>query len=182
MRTTADALRSLKRYAALVLGDEWEVRLWDEPGKFAFPFARVAKVGPTLMTGPKIHTDVVQPFALHCYPPPDDSLEVAVLQAEQVEEILYIGFREGVSGGYPMRVPLFDYGMVPGEGAGAVAVAREPHDYLRVEDFSVNRLADPTDERLISVVCDVRCGWRRSPLATGNVVQDVTVEVTAEEA
>ena len=177
-RTTADALRSLKRYAALALGSEWEVRLWDEPGNFAFPFARVAKVGPTLMTGPAIHTDVVQPFAIHCYPPAQERLEVAVLRAEVVEEKLYTGFRIGVSEGRPMRVPLYDYTLVPETGAGAVAISRYPHDYLRVDDLSINRLHDPTDERLISVVADVRCSWRRSGrVPTGTkLVQEVLVQ------
>ena len=179
-RTTADALRSLKKYAALVLGGEWEVRLWDEPGNFAFPFARVAKVGPTLMTGPKSHTDLVQPFAIHCYPPAQERLEVAVLKAEVVEELLYTGFREGVAQGAPMRVPLYDYGLVPEIGAGATAGVRHPSDYLRVDDLSINRMHDPTDERLISVVADVRCTWRRSPLvpSTAKIVQEVIIEQT----
>ena len=107
MRTRADALRSMKRYVALALGDDWEVRLYDEPGTFDTPFAVVAKVGPSLYDGPAHTTDIVQPMTVHCYPDASKvtTIEDSLLAAEEVEQLLYQAFRVGISYDDPLMPP-----------------------------------------------------------------------------
>jgi len=276
VRTGEDVIRSLKRYIAHALGEEWEVRLWDEEGTFHRPFARVAKVGAKLMTGPVVHYDNVQPCAIHAYPVEQPSVEEAIINAERVEALLETAFRVGIAyddplmpppsvicvgfaeGGElaadtyvyklsavnasgeslpqgevsavvtgttsrielawtpaagatsyriyrgatpitttllaevigttyedlgdvvpgvteppettsatatirsaPMRVPLYDYEDVPVKGTGATSDRREVHDYIRVIDLSINKLHDPVDDRLVTLVCDARVGWRQ---------------------
>lgn len=164
MRTPQDALRSLHKYTASFLGDEWEVRLWDEEGTFKRPFARVAKIGPTLPTpASSIVVDVTQPMAVHLYPQEQQTVEAGVLVAEGVEDLIYEGFLVGVGLGRPLRVPLWDWTGVPLDGPESDTSARYEHDYLRIArpSLSVNRLHDPVDDRLITVVVDMRVTWRR---------------------
>ena len=63
-------MRSLKRYVAMALGDDWEIRLGREEGAFERPFARVWQVaGSTYpLTGGSWLSDVVQPFVISAYP------------------------------------------------------------------------------------------------------------------
>jgi hypothetical protein len=107
VRTRADALRSMKRYVALALGDPWEVRLYDEPGTFDRPFALVAKVGAGLYDGPAHTADIVQPMTVHCYPDETQfrTVEDAILGAEEVEKLLYEAFRVGISYDDPLMPP-----------------------------------------------------------------------------
>ena len=107
MRTRADALRSMKRYVALALGDAWEVRLFDEPGTFDRPLALVAQVGAGLYSGPAHASDIVQPMTVHCYPEESQfkTVEDALLGAEEVEKLLYQAFRVGVSYDDPLMPP-----------------------------------------------------------------------------
>jgi hypothetical protein len=98
VRTTQDALRSLKRYVAELLGDEWEVKLGvQHEGMFKYPYARVYKVGPTLFSGPYYEAMATQPMVVHCYPAPQETPDAAVLQATLVEELLFQGFRVGAA-------------------------------------------------------------------------------------
>lgn len=161
MRTTVDALRSVKRYTAEVLGELWEVRLWSEQGTFRFPFARVAKTGPTSYASRRVATDVLQAMQIHCYPPPATTVELALEQASALQELLVEGFETGVLLGRPRRIPLYDYDGVP---AGGGSMARHPSDHLRVEDFSVNYLPDAQDQTRVAVVADLRVGWSRYTL------------------
>lgn len=290
MRTQTDVLRSLKRYVAHVLGDSWEVRLWDEPGTFDRPFARVARATSALPTNRVHHIEYVMPCVVHLYHGGSEmTIEQAIAGAEAAEQLLTDGFEIGVSytekvaeplglavevdasagaltgnhgyvvtavtaadgetvasvavsagivgthqnlvtwgivpqavayriyratgvltvyerivevpvelddgegplprlewldtgaltpgpefppdavgadaevtvRGEPRRFPLYDHDDVDWEGAAADTTRRFTHDYVKVLDLSTNRLHDPVDERLISVVCDIRCGWRR---------------------
>lgn len=173
MRTTLDALRSLKRYASLVLGEDWEVRLDRGEGVITLPFCRVSKVGALLITGPSWETTDTQAFALHCTLPPEDSSEEAFVAALDAENTLHQGFRIGVGEGGPFRVPLYDY-----DGVTLTAGSNERSycDYMRVRDLSITQVPDPNDDRRVSVACDIRLTWRRSGRlpAGNNVVDTVT--------
>ena len=87
-RTSTDALRSLKRYAAIAFGDAWEVRLSREEGAFERPFARVWQVAGTTypLTGGKWLADMVQPFVISTYPPRGATPDDALLSAQAVEK------------------------------------------------------------------------------------------------
>lgn len=176
MRTNADALRSLKRYAALMLGDDWEVRLPGEEGTFERPFARVVVADAAqYRAATKYLTEAFAPFAVYTYPAKGATADEALMGALGVEEMLFQGFHVGVPDeGSPMRVPLYDYDGVP---LSEPSLARFEHDYLRVSDLSTRHFADPDDRTLWSVVTDVRLSWRRTvlPVATGLPVTAVTI-------
>lgn len=188
MRRAADAVRSLKRYTAEVLGDSWEVRLTaDAQATFARPMAAVGPSSEELITGPAHVADVSLPCTIHCYPAKGDDPESALLDALDLGNTLFEGFRRGVGYGGPMRVPLWDY-----EGVGLYEPASErvntdtgtqdksKHgDYMRVADLSINRVRDPSDPTLYTVVADVRLGWRRWGRLPSEVemVDSVTIEL-----
>lgn len=158
-RTNTDALRSVKRYVAAALGSEWEVRLSREEGAFDRPFARVWQVAGTTypLTGGRWLADVVQPFVISAYPVMGATPDDALISAQAVEELLYVAFRSGVADGRPLRVPLYSYTDVALNGAGNPL----PLAFMRVNDLSTQPFPDPDENRLWTVVCDVRLTWRR---------------------
>jgi hypothetical protein len=173
VRTSVDMELSMKRYMALALGGEWEVRLADEGGTFTPPFALVEALADAVYDGPVVHTDVTQPVTITCYPEPQQTVRESRLVAEGVRDLLYEAFRVGVDLGRPMRVPLYDYaGKEPGEPSDA----RHPSDYLRLLSFSARLLPDTVDSRRIAVVSDVRVTWRRrGRVSFGKLVEEVHI-------
>lgn len=96
MRTSADVLRSLIRYSALMLGDEWEVRPWGTEGEFKFPFARVAVVAPPVVTtGPAHTSDMAMTLAIHAYPIPGSTPDESIMEVERVKELFHLGIEVG---------------------------------------------------------------------------------------
>lgn len=166
MRTTTDALRSLKRYTAEILTD-WEVRLAEEQAAFERPFALVGPAGPELYRGSAHTSDVVFPCAINLYPTKGETPEAALMNALDASEWIYQGFRMGVGYGGPLRVPLWNYyGVALNEPAteGLRLAGDDDHwhgDYMRVDDLSVSRIRDPDEATLYTVAVDVRLGWRR---------------------
>jgi hypothetical protein len=158
-RTASDALRSLKRYVALALGDAWEVRMSREEGAFDRPFARVWQVaGSTYpLTAGQWLADIVQPFVISAYPEPGMTVDESLLAAQAVEEAFFLAFRAGVGDGRPMRVPLYNYTGVALDEPGVWM----PKGFMRVNDLSTQPFPDPDDNLLWTVVCDVRLTWRR---------------------
>lgn len=158
-RSQIDALRSVKRYVAVALGDDWEVRLSREEGAFARPFARVWAVAGSSypLTGGRWLADLTQPFVIVAYPERGRDPDEALLKAQKVENLLYRAFRVGVENGRAMRVPLYNYYRVKHWDAGSWY----PRAFMRVNDLSTQPFPDPDDNKLWSVVCDVRLAWRR---------------------
>jgi len=158
-RSHIDALRSVKRYVALALGDDWEVRLSREEGAFARPFARVWQVAGTTypLTSGRWLADMTQPFVIAAYPPPGRDPDQAMLFAQRTENALYRAFRVGVADGRALRVPLYNYFHTKDWEAGTWF----PRAFMRVNDLSTQPFPDPDDNKLWTVVCDVRLQWRR---------------------
>jgi hypothetical protein len=182
-RTALDVLRSTHKYVASMLPDEWEVRLWDGEGEFNRPFARVAKVGPLLARGPAWYTDVTQPMVVHSYPVPQETVEHSIFAAEEVEELLHEGFRVGIPPlGYPLRIPLWDWTGVPLDGPNSDSVERLDHDYIRIapDSLQINRLHEPVDDRLITVVTEMRVTWRRPGLPRRTVPRKTVESVITD--
>ena len=175
----------------------WEVALWAERGTFDFPFCRVMLLTGASTSGPALYYEVTQPMAIECYPTPADDPEESIDRATAVQDTLIEGFRgRGVDEGRPLRVPLYDYDLVPvTEG---VSQSRNASDYMRVEDFAPRILPSLEDARHQRVVADLRLSWRKSarleemptrglvagePVAGGKgerVVESVAVEIEAE--
>lgn len=179
MRTSEDALRSLKRYVSAILGDAWEVRTPDDEAAFVRPFARVQFAGPmNMMAGSQFVAEMNRPFTVLAYPPPGETIGDSVLAAARVEDAIFQGFRAGgVGGGRPLRVPLFDYAGVPNTDG---SVARFGSDFMRVADLSVNSVGDPENAALWTVVVDIRLRWARTAavVSGGKVVESVGIGPT----
>lgn len=90
MRTTLDAARSIKRYIALGLGEEWEVRLNVEEGAYKRPFCRVDLVGSTTFaqSGTQ-YADLDLTAALILYPSESSTANEALFKAMAAEEKLF---------------------------------------------------------------------------------------------
>lgn len=90
MRTSLDAARSLKRYVALGLGDEWEVRLNVEEGAFKRPFCRIDLVGSsTFAQSGSYYADIDLTAALILYPSESSTANEALFKAMNAEELLF---------------------------------------------------------------------------------------------
>lgn len=178
MRGTPDILRSLKRYVALALGDEWEVRLAGDEGTFKRPFARAVPTSPAqypAATATAFLTEAIQAFAVHAYPSASASGDESYLAALATGEALFRAFAVGVGEGRPRRVPIYDYTDLPlGEGS----TARHYADFAEVRDLSITEPhRDPDDETLWLVIVDLRLGWRRTvePSSTGRTAVTIGV-------
>jgi hypothetical protein len=160
-RTSVDALRSVAKYLAFALGDEWEVRFSGEEYEFRLPFCLVAWAGQSVYEGSREFPTVTRPMQIDCYPAHVDTVEAARLQAEEVEGLLFDAFRVGRGLGRPERIPFYDYAGV-GLGQGT-SEKRLPNDFLRIVPGSlqIEPLADPTDDRWIRIVASMRLSWRR---------------------
>ena len=190
MRTRTDAIRSLKKYTALALGDEWEVRMTDEEGAFKRPFCRVGAIptgGSVRMEGARFMR-TTQRFALVAYPIEKATPDEARLEAARVEELFMLAFGQGVHTpsyrysthrGHPKRIPLSDYDGIALEEP-ATEGDREPNDFLIVsDDPSIGSLKDEEDDLLYAVTVDLAAWWVRSVAVTApgsHPVESVTVE------
>lgn len=159
MRQVNDVLMSVKRYMAVALGPEWEVRLWSDEGSFKPPLARVAESAPTQYDSRRVATDITQALQVHCYSHPADTASLALREARAVEEKLTVAVEVGVDLAWPRRIPLYDY---EGKGPGEPSDARNTYDFVRVVDFSVNHVQDSDDPTIVVVVADIRVRWSRA--------------------
>lgn len=162
MRTSQDVLMSVKRYMALALGPEWEVRLWSDEGSFKPPLARVSESAPTQYDSRRVATDLTQAMQVHCYAHPKDTVSESLRDARAVQEKLTVAVEVGVDLAWPRRIPLYDY---QGKGPGEPSSARNTYDFVRVVDFSVNHVQDSDDPTIVVVVADIRVRWSRATTA-----------------
>ena len=171
-RGPQDVARSLKRYVAIALGDDYEVRLSNEEGVFKRPFARVATAGAATYPGGGARlADVIQPYTVYAYPPLGVTSDDAWISATVIEDLLFQAFRVGVENGRAWRVPLYSYVNTPLNAVGTWL----PPDFVRVSNLSTQSFVDAEESRLVSVACDLRLSWRR--LAEVTVDTPLTAEV-----
>lgn len=156
MRTANDAVRSMKKYLAEVLGDDWEVRLWSDEGTFVEPFARIAESSPTTYSSRRLWTDITKALQIHLYPPAATSTSAAMTVARDLEQVLVGAIELGIGLGWPRRIPLWDYDGVSLEQGSDT---RETYDFMRVTDFTVTSIQDTDDPNRVVVVADVRVTW-----------------------
>lgn len=178
MRTSIDVLRSLKRYVAIALGEDWEVRLLVEEGTFGRPAAQVMEATGQTITGPNHTMDVIQTYMVHAFPVKGSTVMESLLAASEVEDTLVRAFRIGIDKGRAARIPLYNYESVP---ANAGSSDRTPKDFARILDLEISRTQSPQDELLFTVSAEVRLGWRRDGrLLSGRVAKaiNVTEDVT----
>lgn len=175
MRTHEDALRSVKRYLALVLGDTWEVRMWADEGSYAAPLAKVAESGPALFTSHRVYTDVVQPVQVHFFLPVAATVSEAMFAARKLRQQITEAIEIGIDQGRPRRIPLYDYdGLSESESSSA----RNYYDYLKVRDLSVNTVPDSNVPTGVVVVADMRIAWSQYTTVTPDSVTVESVRVT----
>lgn len=174
-------MRSLKRYVAEALGNDFEVRLNREEGAFKRPFARVVAAGsPTMMADSQFLGTLTQPYAIYAYPAVGQAPDAAEQGAQDVEELLLDAFMVGVGDGRPLRMPLYNYLGVALNQPGAWL----PPDYVRVTNFATQSVADVDDNKLWTVIGSLRVNWRRTlmPTSTGPTLTSVDVETTWDDA
>lgn len=181
MRTSDDAIRSVKRHVAAQLGPDWEVRLASKVGQVSYPHALVSVVGPASSSVNGLIVQTMQPMTVYCYPEPQETFELGLVAAASLMDEMWDAF---VGSATPYRVPLYDY---DGVDLDHGSDTRNAHDYLRVHDVQVHRVPDVSDERRVIVVCDFRASWMRSTarlsaLRGGPVLQSVRQRLIAEGA
>jgi len=169
MRTENDAIRSVKRYLAIALGDEWEVRMWTDEGSFKPPLARVAEASPALYDSMRVQTNIIQALQVHCFSAPAESTTAAMIQAREVKQLLVTAIEVGVDLARPRRIPLYDY---DGIAESEPSTKRSYYDFLRVLDLSLNVVQDSDDPNVVVVVADLRIAWSQ---ATTVAPETVTV-------
>jgi hypothetical protein len=103
VRSTFDALRSIRRYMSAILGDAWEVRGDNEQGTGRPPLALITRVGPTATAGSAHVVDMGMTVRIACYQGSFDSVELAQEAAFNVEEVLLRALR--LEGGGDMLRP-----------------------------------------------------------------------------
>lgn len=182
MRSPVDALRSVKRYVALAVGPDWEVRLSSEKGVFARPYARVAQI-PSFQFVP-LRLPVVRilsSYQIVLYPTPGLSADESQLSALSAMDLLWNAFSgPGVGMGRTERVPLYNYDGVA-LTAGADESHRAAHDFMLVESPpSVTPYVDPANELLWSVAANIRMSWLRSAAVPSTARTTVRVGVGAQ--
>lgn len=178
MKTSFDVLRSLKRYVAIALGEDWEVRLQVEEGTFIRPAAIITDTpGGQSIDGPRRAMDIVQTFSINAFALPGATVMDSLAAASEVEETLVHAFRVGVGEGKAARVPLYDYDAVP---VTDPSTSRNAPDYARILDLSVARVQAPTDELLFTVTVEVRLGWRRNADVpfTGRTATEIRFDIS----
>jgi hypothetical protein len=157
-------------------GELWEVRFAQERGEFiqGGPVALVYLVGQPTNTGSAKYAEWTQAMAVHCYPPPQSTIDLSTLSALDVETKLQNAFRmSGVGLGRPLRVPLFDYADVA-DPIGEDSDVRFPSDFLSITSFDTDRLPDAQDPRRIRVVANFQARWRSTgPVEIGRITESV---------
>lgn len=175
MRTSEDALRSVKRYLALVLPPEWELRMWADEGSYEAPLARIAESGPTLYTSHRVYTDIVQPVQVHFFLPVAETVSAAMAAARALREQIMVAIEVGVDQGRPRRIPLYDY---DGLGEDEPSDRRAYYDYLKVRDLSVNTVPDSNVPTGVVVVADMRIAWSQYTTVSPDTETVESVRVT----
>lgn len=164
MRTSVDALRSVRRFFGQVFPEPWDIR-YTRSEEMVRPSGTVAAIGPQPNTGSAYVRDVMRDFEIFLYPPGvEGDVSTSRIEAETVaatvERALTRGFvpAGGEARSYSLRLPVFDYAAIPlTQGLPALAV---PYDYLVLQNLTIQPRVDPDQDDLFTVVVDMRIHWR----------------------
>lgn len=187
MRTPLDALRSTKRYVALALGPDWEVRLAVEKGTFNRPQAQIIQIPSVQTFTESWHVTRIQTVhQVMAYPAAGQTAEDSLANALDAVELLaeaYTG--PGVGAGYTARVPLYDYAGIPllGPESAALESDRKYNDFMKLEQPpNFTPYQDPQDEMLWSVMGNITMSWLRNAAVRsgGPTAVSVTAEYDSE--
>lgn len=157
-----DILRSLHYHVAQHLLDHdgnYDIRLAIEEQAWDRPCAVIQAAGPIQLQnqGRRIAVST-RPFAAYIYPAQGSTPKDAELEAQRVEAIVAQIFQVGGQGGYPMRIPLFDWEEI-GDDEGLPGEA-EPVAWMSVMDATTDHKADPDDETMQTIFMNFRVKWR----------------------
>ncbi len=169
MRSQEDALRSVAKFMADVLGPQWEVRFAVEQGTFKRPFCRVGFAGARPNpTGPAHTVEQTRPMIVHLYPLVPETPEQAHLDAARLEEQVDRAVMEGAG----RQLPPTALTVVP--VAGASGLAAGDYSYAVTAMARRGESAPVTAAPLTVVDGDaVHLSWQPSPGARGhNVYRD----------
>jgi hypothetical protein len=188
MRELDDARRSLGRYMWLAFPD-YDVFIHRDEQVFDRPGIVIRTVGDMLFPpgGGWAMIDVTQPFAVYLYPQPQDSIKQSEAHATLEKQKLAKAFSHGLQypdnttiGGH-RRVPLWDYEGVPIDAA-LPPERVDDVEYMRTLDMSITQLQEGDDDRLWTLVANVRLTWRQhglvelgSPLVESGSVRGVNI-------
>lgn len=167
MRQEYDVIRSLARYVALALGEDFMVREVNEEGAVTRPGAIIEMASPEARADASTRQvlEVNAGYDIFVYPSlgkvPLESRAIAGRVAGQLSEAI----EGGVDEGQPGLIPLYDYEGVPYDQPSEV---RRSQDFARVLDFSVWPKQSPDDELRYTVAAEVRLGWRRDRALPSN--------------
>jgi hypothetical protein len=192
-----DAIRSLKRYVAIALGDDVEVRMSGEKGVFHRPFAKVTQVPSVQMTVESWHTaKIIAAYQVTVFPVRKDSADESQQEVQRLAERLWVAFGGPGVGtptlsrvadptrGFPMRIPLYDYEAIAVRGPAAFATEadRDPRDFMKLEAPPALQLTQNDDDELLwSIAANIRMSWLRSAAVPSTASTTVSVPVEAVE-
>lgn len=165
-----DVARSVRRYAALTLSDDWTLRVErrevtddDRPVWVLDTGDLTALSGRTSLEQGNVEN--LLPVTLNAYPVVAANERLARAGADAVRAQLYRLIANGVEvlgadgrrKSAPFMVPLWDYAGVPLEGEDR-AGPEFPVDVMEVqrESLAARKIQDPDDSRRFTVVCEFR--------------------------
>jgi hypothetical protein len=188
MRSSLDALRSLNRYVALTLGDEWEVRLSTEKGTFNRPYARVIQIPSVQYIVESFHNVKMQSvYQVMMFPKIGQNADESQMLALQAADQFWVAFASDfqlVGRGRNSRIPLYDYSGIPmtGSDSGALESDRLYNDFMKLEQPpNITPYQDPADETLWSVMANITMSWTRSALLPSTAPTARAITVTYQE-
>jgi hypothetical protein len=192
VRTSEDVLRSFKRYVALLVIPDFEVRLSSEEGAWERPFCRVAWTTPiTNVAHGARAVECRRTMQIVAWPAesekPDDAVLVAERLNEQFTQAFSVGlhaasYNRGTGRAHPLRVPIYDYADVPAEEP-VTEDDRAATDFASiVEQPTVGDIPDPNTDLSRLVIADLRVRWMRSTAipTDGETIEQVVVGAPAQ--
>lgn len=159
MRSSNDAIRSIKLWLSFVLDEEWDVQLRRDEGMDR-PSAVIVPVGPVLSSGSAYVRDLQRDFQAYLWPKgKDGDPGYGSVEAESLATLLERALSQGGHGGArAMRIPVFDYDGVPWDQG--LPDGAERYDFLLIEDVQIDARQDPDDDDLYTVTLKLRARWR----------------------
>lgn len=172
-----DRRRSLRQYVALGMdgsGDLYDLRVLREeiaddarPAGLIEPATPVGALGNPRTTVPQGAVQQQQTFAVVLYPRVEDEEDPRVhrlradLHAQRLYDVISIGLvnDDDTELSRPGMVPLWDHADAATGGPARGNVPADPYAWMTVEDWTVQPIQDPLDDKRWSIVGSLRCSW-----------------------